>query len=51
MDVKHNKLGIFAGEYAAEEELDKINGRSLGTDVSGVSNILTCNGDVCAVGV
>ena len=33
--VKHYKLGAFTGEDAVDEELEKIQGRSLGDDVAG----------------
>ena len=45
------KLGAFTGEEDGEGGIDKIKGSSLDADVSGVSDILTCNGDACADGV
>ena len=49
--VKRYKFGAFTGEDNVEKELEKLKGRSLGANVAGVSDIITCNGDACAVGV
>ena len=51
VDVKSYKLGAFMGEDAVEEDIYEIKGCSLGADVAGVSDILTCNGDAGAVRV
>ena len=51
LDVKSYKFCAFEGKDAVEEELDKIQGYSLGAKVSRIFNVLTRNGDSISVGV
>ena len=51
LDVKSYKFCAFAGKYAVEEELEKIQGCRLGANVSRIFNVLDRNGDASSVGV
>ena len=49
--VKGDKLGALARKDAVDEQLDEIQGGSLGTDVSRICDVMAYNGDASAVGV
>ena len=50
-DVEGDKLGAPAGKDAVEEQIDEVEGGGLGPDVSGIFDVLACNGDASAVEV
>ena len=50
-DVEGDKLGSPVGKDAAEEQLDEVEGGGLGSNVSGIIDVLACNDDASAVGV
>ena len=51
IDVEHEKLGAHALKDAVDEQLDKVEGGILGPDISGICDVLACDGDASAVGV
>ena len=50
-DVKCDELGIFSREDAIDDNLDKIQGRRSGTNVTRVSDVIASDGDAGAIGV
>ena len=50
-DVEGDKLGAPAGKDAVKEQLDEVEGGGLGPDVSGIFDVLDCDGDASAVEV
>ena len=47
--IKCEKLGALTGKDAFEENLDQIERGSIGADITRISDVLACYGDVCAV--
>ena len=50
-NIKSDKLGIFTGKEAVEQELDEVKGSGLCSNVSGISYVLACNIDASAIGI
>ena len=50
-NVKSDKLGTFTGKDAVDQDLDEFEGSGLGSNVSRISDVLSCDSDVSAIGI
>ena len=51
VNVKSDTLGAFMGKEDVDQKLDEVEGSSLGSDIAGIIDVLSCNSDASAIGI